>query len=137
MLLERFLRWQRDFLFHILIDILGFSLAVYLSFLLRFDLSISPKYSDMIFSILLREIPLFLFFYFLFKIQESLWEYFSLKALKDLTLTITLEKFSFFLTHIIFPIGGLPRSILPLSYVTTLIILFSFRAITRWLYEKG
>lgn len=92
--------------------------------------TIAPKYLILIF-------PIFILFYYFFKLHESLWEYFSLKGLKDLTFTITLEKLSFFLTNILFPIEGLPRSIIPLSYVITLIGLFSIRAGVRFLYENS
>jgi FlaA1/EpsC-like NDP-sugar epimerase len=120
----------------ILIDWLFFITSIFIAFFLRFEFSIPSKYIQIIFYSLLREIPIFfVFYFFIFKIYRTLWEYFSLEALKDLTLSLTLEKLLFYLSTIIFPLDGYPRSVFVISYVLSLIMLFSLRAFVRWFYE--
>ncbi len=120
----------------ILLDWFFFIISIFLAFFLRFEFSIPQKYIPIIMYALLREIIIFFMFYFLvFKIYRTLWEYFSLDALKDLTLALTFEKLNFYLLGMIFPLEGYPRSIFVISYVLSLIMLFSLRAFIRWFYE--
>ncbi len=136
--LSKILNLQKNFYLHILLDTFSFIFSLIFSFFLRFEFTFPPQYWKIFYLLLLREIPLFLIFYFLiFKIYSSLWEYFSLESLKDLVLFITLEKLLLYLSHLFFPIIGLPRSIIFISYFTTILFLFSYRALTRWLHERG
>ncbi|MCS7201944.1 MAG: polysaccharide biosynthesis protein [Dictyoglomus sp.] len=138
MLLGKLLNLQKNSMLHVLLDTLTFSLTLIFSFFIRFEFSLPSQYWSIIPFVLFREIPIFLILYlFTFKLHNSLWEYFSLEGLKDLTLTITLEKLLFYLSYLLFPINGLPRSTIVISYILTLLALFSFRAITRWTYERG
>lgn len=136
--LSKILNLQKNLHLHIFLDIFSFVFALIFSFFLRFEFTFPSQYWEITYLLLIREIPLFLIFYFLvFRIYSSLWEYFSLEGLKDLVLVITLEKLLIYLSHLFFPITGLPRSIIVISYFTTVLLLFSYRAITRWLHGKG
>ncbi len=136
--LSKILNLQRKLYLHIFLDIFSFVFALIFSFFLRFEFTLPSQYWGIIHLLLIREIPLFLIFYFfVFRIYSSLWEYFSLEGLKDLVLVITLEKLLLYLSHLFFPITGLPRSIIFISYFTTVLLLFSYRAITRWLHGRG
>ncbi len=129
-------RIQYSTIQRIFVDFALFALSIYFSFLLRFEFSLPSNYINILPLIIFRE--LFIFFvvyFFVFKLYRTLWEYFSLEALKELTLAITLEKFVFFLSYLTFPISGLPRSIIVISYFISLLFLFSVRALARWSYE--
>jgi len=131
------LKLIKNSLFRIFIDWILFILSFFFSFYIRFEFSIPSNYFDILLISLLREFPLFFLFYFiLFKIHKSLWEYFSLEALKELILAITFEKFTFFITYLLFPIQGYSRSIFLISYFSLLLFLFSVRAFVRWIYES-
>ncbi|PMQ01802.1 MAG: capsule biosynthesis protein CapD [Dictyoglomus sp. NZ13-RE01] len=133
---RRILNIYKSFWFHVFLDISSYILGVILAFFIRFEFSLPPQYFNIIPLVLLREIPIFIIFYYIFKIHASLWEYFSLEALKDLTLAVTLEKITFYISYLVFPITGFPRSIVIISYVLSLLMLFSYRALVRWIYEK-
>ncbi|MGB4645394.1 MAG: nucleoside-diphosphate sugar epimerase/dehydratase, partial [Dictyoglomaceae bacterium] len=126
----------KNFWFHLILDIFSYIIGIILAFFIRFEFSLPSQYLPIIYSVILREIPLFLIFYYIFKIHTSLWEYFSLEALKDLTLAVTLEKITFYISYLLFPINGLPRSTVIISYALSLLMLFSYRALVRWFYEK-
>ncbi|HOL40051.1 MAG TPA: nucleoside-diphosphate sugar epimerase/dehydratase [Dictyoglomaceae bacterium] len=126
----------KNFWFHLILDIFSYIIGIILAFFIRFEFSLPSQYLPIIYSVILREIPLFLIFYYIFKIHTSLWEYFSLEALKDLTLAVTLEKITFYISYLLFPINGLPRSTVIISYAVSLLMLFSYRALVRWFYEK-
>ncbi|HPU43808.1 MAG TPA: polysaccharide biosynthesis protein, partial [Dictyoglomaceae bacterium] len=106
----------KNFWFHLFLDIFSYIIGIMLAFFIRFEFSLPAQYLPIIYSVILREIPLFLIFYYIFKIHTSLWEYFSLEALKDLTLAVTLEKITFYISYLLFPINGLPRSTVIISY---------------------
>ncbi|MGC8777887.1 MAG: polysaccharide biosynthesis protein, partial [Candidatus Caldatribacteriaceae bacterium] len=127
---------QKNTLGHFLIDIVSFVLAIVFSFFFRFEFDLPSIYAKIIPLVVARELPLFLVFYFLFRIHQSLWEYFSLDALRDLALAITLEKLSFTLLYWVFPFRSFPRSVVIISYTTTLLLLFFFRVVSRWWHER-
>lgn len=132
----KILKLQKNSFFQVLVDLFLFTLSLFISFLLRFEFAIPSQYFEIIPYILIKEVFIFLVIYlFIFRIHTSLWEYFSLQGLRDLTLAITLEKLLFYLSYLIFPISGFPRSIILISYFITILMLFSVRAIVRWLYE--
>ncbi|MGB9788939.1 MAG: polysaccharide biosynthesis protein [Dictyoglomus turgidum] len=127
----------RSTIFRIFVDFAFFILSIYFSFLLRFEFIPPSNYIKILPLVIFREFLIFFIIYFFaFKLYRTLWEYFSLEALKELTLAITLEKIIFYLSYLIFPIQGLPRSIILISYFTSLLLLFSVRAFTRWVYES-
>lgn len=102
MFLNKILSLQKNSLFHIFIDLLSFISSIIFSFFLRFEFTFPFPYLEILPNILAREIPLFLILYiFIFRIHDSLWEYFSLEGLKDLTLTLTLEKLFLLILFII------------------------------------
>lgn len=122
----------------VFLDFVLFVLSIYFSFLIRFEFTLPPNYWNIIPQVIFREVPIFFLLYtFLFRLHHTLWEYFSLEALKDLTLAITLEKVIFFLSYLLLPISGLPRSIVFISYFTSLLFLFSVRAFSRWYHERS
>ncbi|NSW75754.1 MAG: polysaccharide biosynthesis protein [Candidatus Atribacteria bacterium] len=121
---------------HFLIDVVSFVLAIVFAFFFRFEFHLPQVYARVIPWVILREAPLFLIFYFLFRIHQSLWEYFSLDALRDLVLVITLEKLAFSFLYFVFPFLSFPRSVVIISYTTTLLLLFFVRVVFRWWHEK-
>ncbi|WP_143707857.1 polysaccharide biosynthesis protein [Dictyoglomus thermophilum] len=125
-------------LIRVIIDYSLFIFAIFFSFLIRFEFALPPNYWNILLQAIFRELAIFFFLYtFLFKLHRTLWEYFSLEALKELTLAVTLEKVIFFLSHLLLPISGLPRSIVVISYFTSLLFLFSVRAFSRWYHESS
>ncbi|MFN3699333.1 MAG: polysaccharide biosynthesis protein [Dictyoglomus sp.] len=49
---------------------------------------------------------------------------------------LTIEKLLFYLSYLLFPLEGFPRSVVVISFFSALLLLFSVRAFTRWLYES-
>jgi FlaA1/EpsC-like NDP-sugar epimerase len=121
---------------HFLIDVTSFVLAIVFSFFFRFEFNLPSTYLRIMPLVIARELPLFVLFYFLFRIHQSLWEYFSLDALRDLVLAITLEKLAFLFLYFLFPFQSFPRSVIIISYTTTLLLLFFFRIAYRWWHER-
>jgi FlaA1/EpsC-like NDP-sugar epimerase len=121
---------------HFLIDVTSFVLAIVFSFFFRFEFNLPSTYLRIMPLVIGRELPLFVLFYFLFRIHQSLWEYFSLDALRDLVLAITLEKLAFLVLYFLFPFQSFPRSVIIISYTTTLLLLFFFRIAYRWWHER-
>ncbi|MEN3185336.1 MAG: nucleoside-diphosphate sugar epimerase/dehydratase [Atribacterota bacterium] len=119
-----------------MIDIASLVLATVFAFFFRFEFRLPQVYARVIPWVILREIPIFLVFYFLFRIHQPLWEYFSLDALRDLVLVITLEKLTFTFLYFIFPFQSFPRSVVVISYTTTLLFLFFVRVVVRWWHER-
>lgn len=137
MKLDKIINLQRSSFFKVSIDLLSFILSIFLAFFLRFEFNIPPSYWEVLPQIFLREIPIFILLYFwVFKIDSLLWEYFSLEGLRDLTLMLTIEKLLFYLSYLLFPLEGFPRSVVVISFFSALLLLFSVRAFTRWLYES-
>ena len=121
---------------HFLIDVTSFVLAIVFSFFFRFEFNLPSTYLRIMPLVIARELPLFVLFYFLFRIHQSLWEYFSLDALRDLVLAITLEKLAFLFLYFLFPFQSFPRSVVIISYTTTLLLLFFCRIASRWWHER-
>ncbi|MEN3011757.1 MAG: nucleoside-diphosphate sugar epimerase/dehydratase [Dictyoglomus thermophilum] len=135
---DKFSRVPFSTLIRVIIDYSLFVFAIFFSFLIRFEFALPPNYWNILLQAIFRELAIFFFLYtFLFKLHRTLWEYFSLEALKELTLAVTLEKVIFFLSHLLLPISGLPRSIVVISYFTSLLFLFSVRAFSRWYHESS
>lgn len=93
MFLNKILSLQKNSLFHIFIDLLSFISSIIFSFFLRFEFTFPFPYLEILPNILAREIPLFLILYiFIFRIHDSLWEYFSLARFERSYINLNLGK---------------------------------------------
>ena len=142
----------RRFLFFFLSDIFMIILSLYLSFLLRFDLTFPPEYTAVFF----KALPLFIVFKLLsfagFRMYRLTWRYVGINDLcnivgtvamaeSGLMIFILLKPFDFLSSHLplvpyLLPLAsfsGFPRSIFIIDGIITLILISGVR-ISKRLY---
>ncbi|MEM2929043.1 MAG: nucleoside-diphosphate sugar epimerase/dehydratase [Nitrososphaerota archaeon] len=136
-------------LLKLIIDLLLFSIATYISFYLRFDGKIPITYIRMLYLTLPIEIILIILSFNFFKTSKRFWEFFSIPDLFNLIYSIIFEKSIFaFLTYIFRDNSYLqryinsrnilyyPRSVLLTSIAISIILLTSVRIIFRIFFEE-
>lgn len=123
---------------YIVVDVVFTFVAVYLSFLLRFDFLIpSAYYSDMFKAfVFFSTVRVVLFYYFtLYRVS---WRHFGfrdhVKLIYLLTLSTTVLLVSIYLFRDSF-FSGFPRSIIPIEFFISLFLLLAFRVSKRFALE--
>lgn len=118
-------------------DLVSFSLAPFISFLIRFDFQISrvSSYYPIILRSTFLEGILGFMAILIFKSYKDIWSYTSIKEIESLFIMILLEKMSFILLTYAIGTGGFPRSIFVLSAGVSTFLLLSPRFIQRYLRE--
>ena len=119
-------------------DLLSFSLAPFISFLIRFDYQFPRllfNYNMVLRSTLLESI-LGLIVILIFKPYRDIWSYTSIREIEELSIMIFLEKLLFALVTYIVGIEGFPRSIFVISFGVTVFLIISPRFIQKYARER-
>ncbi|MCX7795437.1 MAG: polysaccharide biosynthesis protein [bacterium] len=119
-------------------DLVGFSLAPFISFLIRFDFQLSKLilYYPLILRSTLLETIFGLIVIVMFKPYKDMWCYTSIKEVEEVSIMVLLEKVCFVLLTYAIGIEGFPRSIFVISFGVSIFIILLPRFIQRYFRES-
>jgi FlaA1/EpsC-like NDP-sugar epimerase len=141
----------KRFVFFLILDTIAFTLSLYLSFLVYFEVSKSVDYLK-----LMREVlPFFvvskLGFFLLFRIYRSTWRYFGIVDLFNVIVALAASNLILLAGSLIattappsdsmislaFPLSGFPKSIIFMDFTVSLVLLSFLRISKRFYLEAG
>lgn len=119
-------------------DLVGFSLAPSISFLIRFDFQLSrvASYYPILLRATLLEILLGIIVLLIFKPYRDIWSYTSIREVKQIASIVLLEKVCFALLMYIIGLQGFPRAIFIISFGVSIFLILLPRFIQRYLRES-
>lgn len=127
--------------FFVFFDVLLISLAICISFGLRFDWNISTEYKNSLYFFILLSLCCKMFFLLIYKLFDISWRFAGLneliKVFKALTLGSLTYGMALFILRLSPPFNTtpFPRSILFIDYILSLILIGSFRISKRVVLE--
>lgn len=130
-------RFTRNFLMILVLDVLLVTFSFYLAHLIRFDFSIPSWASDRFSTLLPFSIAIKIACFFIFDLYRGMWRYTGLSDLMNVG-KASFASTMLLILFVLFTTGfqGVPRSVFVIDWCLTLITIISLRVATRICFEK-